>query len=218
MKKKSYKLLIALAIGAFMFTLNNASAQRYRSRDQDQNSQEPALTQDSLQNETFAQRLVKGSNFDVGFSSVSTFIEISPVLGYRLTPKLQAGIGLSYIYANNLYGNYDPNTGLLTSSYWQSSTAYGGRLYAEYDIAKLGRSIIFAHAELEDLNVPYQDPTTYKISRFWLESPYVGVGLREPLGNNVFLNASILLNANYNQFSKQNQLFDQIVERVGITF
>ena len=178
MRMKNYKFITASLIIASVLSLNSAFGQRYKDRNENpDNYTEPsAMTQDSLEHQPFADRLVKGANFDLSIYP-NTYIDVSPVLGYRLTPKLQAGIGFSYIYTNDLYPIYDPNTGYIVSTYRQQENAYGARVYAEYDIAPLGRSILFAHFEFEDMNVPYTDPTTFKMARYWLESPYIGIGL-----------------------------------------
>jgi len=204
-------------VAGFFLSMNHASAQRYRSRNQNQD-EEQKVTQDSLDNETFGQRLVKGANFQLGFGGDYTLIDVSPVLGYRLTPKLQAGIGFSYIYMNQLNYYQDPITGVVTTS-WQAGAAYGGRVYAEYDITNkiLRNSMIFAHFDLEDLNVPYQDQTTYVWTRYWLQSPYIGLGVRVPIGPKVLINATIAFNANYNQYAQYNP-FPQIIEKIGFTF
>ena len=216
MKISNYKIIsISLAAG-FIFTLNTAFAQRYRNRDQQpQQYNDRQMTQDSLDNQSFADRLVKGANFDLSIYP-NTYIDVSPLIGYRITPKLQAGIGISYIYTNDLYPVYDAN-GNIISTYRQEESAYGARVYAEYDVVPLGRSLLFAHFEFEDMNVPYTDPTTYKIARYWLQSPYIGIGLREPIGQKAFINFSVLLNTSYNQFAQYNP-FTQVVERIGVTF
>jgi len=210
--KKLFRIILVASI--CILTMNVADAQRYRDRS-NQNSNDPSYDNpDSLSNMSFQDRLVKGANFNLLLGS-TTLIDISPILGYRLTPKLQAGIGLTYIYINEQL--YDPNTGNPSGHYQE--TDYGGRLYAEYDIAKnvLSRnSRFFLHAEYENLNVAYLN-SFYQIDRMWIPSPYAGVGLRSPMGRKAFFNVSLLYNCNYTAYENYNPN-PILVYRVGVTF
>jgi len=49
----------------------------------------------SLSNSPFKDRLVFGGNIGANFGT-RTFIEVSPVIGYRIKPKLITGIGINY--------------------------------------------------------------------------------------------------------------------------
>lgn len=212
------KFITASLVLGFALSLNLAYGQRYRERDENQdNYTEPVMTQDSLENQTFAQRLVKGVNFWVGFQP--GYIDISPILGYRLTPNLQAGVGGTYIYFNGLEPYYDVNG--IIQYYRIEGSMYGGRIYAEYDFAKnaLGRnSRLFAHVEYENLNVSNPAAITGLPERTWYNSQYVGLGYRTAIGKTAFFNASILFDINYNQFANINPNGSPIIERIGITF
>ena len=217
MKTKSYKFLIACVIASFIFSANSMYAQRYRDRGDNQQDMQTYDSPDSLANQTFAQRLVKGANFWVGLQP--GYIDISPILGYRLTTNLQAGIGGTYIYFNGLEPYYDVNGNI--QYYRIEGSMYGGRIYAEYDFAKnaLGRnSRLFAHVEYEDINVSNPAAITGLPVRTWYNSQYVGLGWRSALGKNVFFNASLMFNINYNQFANINPNGSPIIERIGITF
>lgn len=210
--KKLFRIVLIASV--CFLSVNLANAQRYRDRS-NQNSNDPSYDNpDSLAHQSFADRLVKGTYVDFGIGPTS-YITLSPILGYRITPKLQAGIGLTYSYLNSQL--YDIN-GNVVGHYQE--TDYGGRLYAEYDFAKnvLSRnSRIFAHAEMENLNVAYQDPYTLGIDRIWVPSPYVGLGIRDPLGKNVFASFTLLVNVNYTAYQLYNP-YGFLVYRIGITF
>src|ERR1039457_7083674 len=107
MKTKYYKLLIICFVAAFIFVCNTTYAQRYRDRSEQQSERQAYDSPDSLANQTFSQRLVKGANFWLGLQP--GYIDISPILGYRITTNLQAGIGATYIYYNGLEPYYDVN-------------------------------------------------------------------------------------------------------------
>ena len=217
MRIKKYKFLVICAIAAFIFAFNNAYAQRYRDRGDNQSQQQAYDNPDSLENMSFSQRLVKGANFWLGIQP--GYIDISPILGYRLTPNLQAGIGGTYIYFNGLEPYYDVN-GIL-QYYRIEGSMYGARVYAEYDFGKnvMGRnSRFFAHAEYEEMNVSNPSAITGLPERTWYYSEYVGLGYRSALGKGVFFNASILFNINYDQFQNINPNGSPIIERIGITF
>jgi hypothetical protein len=212
---KSFKICLVFVI--CLLTINIASAQRYRDRNQDNDPNPSYDNPDSLANMSFADRLVKGSNFWLGFQPA--YIDISPILGYRITTNLQAGIGATYIYYNGLEPYYDVNGNI--QYYRIEGTMYGGRMYAEYDFAKnaLGRnSRFFAHAEYEDMNVSNPTPITGLPERTWYYSQYVGIGYRSAIGKKAFFNMSILFNINYDQFATINPNGSQIIERIGVTF
>ncbi len=219
MKIKKYKFLVICALAVFVFAFNNTYAQRYRDRGDNQSQEQPAYDNpDSLENMSFSQRLVKGANFWVGFQP--GYIDISPILGYRLTTNLQAGIGGTYIYFNGFEPYFDALGNYLGSSHIEGNM-YGARVYAEYDFGKhaLGRnSRFFAHAEYEEMNVSNPSAITGLPERTWYYSEYVGLGYRSALGRGVFLNASILFNINYDQFQNINPNGSPIIERIGITF
>gem|GEM_PF-100564 len=217
MKSKNYKLLIACIVAIFMFEYNTTFAQRYRDRSEEQTERQAYDSPDSLQNQTFSQRLVKGANFWLGLQPA--YIDISPILGYRITTNLQAGIGATYIYYNGLEPYYDVN-GIL-QYYRIQGSMYGGRLYAEYDFAKNALTMngrFFAHVEYEDLNVSNPAAITGLPERTWFYSQYVGLGYRSAIGKKAFFNLSVLFNINYNQFANINPNGSQIIERIGITF
>jgi hypothetical protein len=217
MKTKNYKLLIVCTIAAFIFFFNTTYAQRYRDRGDNSQEMQTYDSPDSLAKQTFAQRLVKGSNFWLGIQP--GYIDISPILGYRLTTNLQAGIGGTYIYFNGLEPYYDVN-GVL-QYYRIEGSMYGGRIYAEYDFGKnlMGRnSRFFAHVEYEDMNVSNPSAITGLPERTWYYSEYVGLGYRTPIFKNAFFNLSIMFNINYDQFANINPNGSPLVERIGITF
>jgi hypothetical protein len=126
-----------------------------------------------LADEPFMKRLVFGGDFGFSFGNSSSVINISPLIGYRITEKFTAGVGFSYL---NLRGRTLGTYG--TTVNYQ---LYGARVYGRYQFFEN----IFAHAEYEYLNVPYSSnsSTLTRVElRAWLPMMWLGVGYRMPLG------------------------------------
>lgn len=130
--------------------------------------------------ESFSDRLFYGGNFGLMFGTV-TYIELSPLIGYRITDRLSAGPGISYIYMQD--NRYDLSTSI-----------YGGRLFARYNFT----DYLFGHGEYEVLNLE----TPYSLNgRTNLTSIFVGGGYRQRLGSNSFLSIMGLWNINDSEYS-----------------
>jgi hypothetical protein len=82
-------------------------------------------------------RFFFGGSLGLQFGS-ATYIDVSPLVGYKITPKLHAGVGLTYIYykVKDSYYNYAYETSI-----------YGGRVFGRYYIL----DNLFGHAEFEIL-------------------------------------------------------------------
>ncbi len=131
-------------------------------------------------------RLVFGGNFWAQFGN-NTFVDISPLVGYRITDRLTAGAGLTYIYSKRQY--LLPTGGTFT----QKNSWYGGRLYARYTVF----NNVFIHGEYEILNFEYFDNLTLETDRIWFGSPIVGAGYLMPTGSRgaFMISALYVLNA-----------------------
>jgi hypothetical protein len=110
-----------------------------------------------------------------------TYIELSPKLGYRLSEKALIGGGVNYIY----YSDYDGNQSI-----------YGGNLFASYEPIEN----IFAWTEYEMLNFGYYN-TNSEFNRKWVNSPFIGIGYRQPMGERGFIQLIFLYNLNFNSDS-----------------
>jgi len=96
--------------------------------------------------------LFYGGFLGAAFGTVE-YIELSPLVGYRFTPRFGAGVGLLYRYSKDT--SYNPD---LTAS------DYGGNVFARYYVG----DSIFAQAEY--------DYTSHE----YLANPYTGAMAREP--------------------------------------
>ena len=131
-------------------------------------------------------KLFFGGNFGLQFGDYS-IIELSPLIGYRITEKLSAGIQINYNFIH-------------ISSLKISTSIYGLSLFTNYYFSKS----IFGRAEYEWLSLEskYFNPAIYNESkRFNLHNILVGGGYRQQIGERSFVTLMILWNLNDNALS-----------------
>ncbi len=143
-------------------------------------------------------RFFFGGSLGLQFGS-ATYIDVSPLVGYKITEKLHAGLGVTYIYykVKDSYYNYSYETSI-----------YGGRVFGRYYIL----DNLFAHTEFEVLNmeVPSEIGGTgnFDYVRDNITSLMVGGGYAQPIGSNAALTLMILWNLTEEQYSPyQNPIF-----------
>ncbi len=128
-----------------------------------------------------------------------TYVDVSPLVGYKITEKLHAGIGLTYIYYkvnDQYYGKYE-------------TSSYGGRVFGRYYIL----DNLFGHIEYEILNMEVPDGLNTSgqydvLVRENITSLMVGGGYAQPIGSNAALTLMILWNLTEEQYSPyQNPIF-----------
>lgn len=120
--------------------------------------------------EKFSDRLFFGGNFGLQFGDY-TYININPLAGYKITDKFSAGLSITYIYykVNDDYYGYD-----------YSTNVYGGSIFSRYLLFEN----LFAHAELEMLNMEVYDYFNNPKGRQTVPSLLLGAGYRMPMGMN----------------------------------
>jgi len=144
--------------------------------------------------ESFTDRLVHGGGLGLQFGTL-TLIDVSPLIGYRVSEKFETGIGLTYKYYR--YRDYfvDYNTGI---AYDLKSNIWGGSIYARYHIIEN----IFLHTEFEHLRYNYDDYyyTSGAITKDRLaadiNSLFVGGGYRQRIAGNSYFYIMALWNLN----------------------
>ena len=159
-----------------------------------------ALPASAQQNFSFRDRLFFGGNFGLAIGSY-TDIEISPHVGYYITPRWAAGVGVTYEYYNNKYHWIDPYT-LQVERF--ETHIWGGRLFTNYVIVNnvndwipLGFNFrIFAHVEYEVLSYEKKFLNYNATGRELQHSILVGGGLRFPMGKRSSMNLTLLWNLN----------------------
>jgi hypothetical protein len=140
-------------------------------------------------------RLYFGGNLGGTFGQF-TYVDISPIIGYRLTPKFSVGIGGTYQYQrqNDRSGNF----------LWKQNI-YGGRLFSRYIIAEnfLNVGNLFAHAEYESLLAKFSYTNISGIAENTQAYPsfFIGGGLVFPIGNRGGFTISALYNPFYDQYN-----------------
>lgn len=146
--------------------------------------------------ERIRDKIFVGGNFGLQLGT-STYIEVSPLVGYNITPKLSAGIGVTYQYFHYNDGYYNLETNV-----------YGGRLFGRYLI----NNYLFVHAEYEYLNLEAFD--FYPRRRVDVESILGGGGYMQRFGRNSALVAMILYNFTESVYTPYNNP----VIRMGVIF
>lgn len=109
-----------------------------------------------------------GGNVGLRFGDI-TYIELSPVVGYRVASFLMPGIGASYRYISYRYSNY--------GSY--GNHVAGGSVWMRAYVAPM----IFGYAEYEILNGEW-DPYYQPDLRSNIFTTFVGGGYSQGIGRN----------------------------------
>lgn len=153
-------------------------------------------------------RWVFGGDFGLQFGS-TTYINISPTVGYRFTPRLTCGSGMSYQYLKEKV-SYSATSGNYLYEY--ESLIYGTKLWASYTLfsglqEKINISIdrIIAYSEYELLNVDSYSFDTggliYADGRRWIGSFLVGGGVQIPVTQTSYVNILLLYNLNQSLYT-----------------
>jgi hypothetical protein len=114
-----------------------------------------------------------------------TFIDVSPVIGYRFTEKFASGIGVTYKYLSirDYYGSFSTNI-------------YGGSVFSRYYFLQN----LFGHFEYEVLNLEAFDLE----KRINITSVLGGAGYRQMLGPRSAVEILALWNFNESAYSLYN--------------
>jgi len=151
--------------------------------------------QNSEKKQSFKDRVFLGGNLGLQFGTV-TLIEISPLVGYKITDDLSAGIGFTYQYYKDTRFNPDYSTNII-----------GGRTFARYYIYK----DFFAHSELEILNYDaYYWPSSDK-DNITITNVLVGGGYNQWISQRASVGIMILWNLN----EDINSLYTNPIFRIG---
>ena len=115
--------------------------------------------------ERFIDRIFTGGNVGFQFGTV-TYAEVSPLIGYRITDKIAAGVGVTYQYYHYKDHYFDLETNV-----------YGARVFGRYMFTPR----LFGYAEKEYLNLEAFD---FQRRRVDVESFMAGGGYLQPIGEN----------------------------------
>lgn len=132
----------------------------------------------------FQGRLFWGGMVGLGFGDVE-YLELSPMLGYRFTPRFFGGAQVTYRHSSFDYLGED-----------QSTNDWGGDLFASYTVWRN----VFATAEYEYLRFEFYPAPGVKVEDSF-SSFFVGGGYAQPMGSH----ASFLVSALYNLSYSDNE-------------
>jgi hypothetical protein len=131
------------------------------------------------------ERLFFGGSFGLQFGTI-TNIDVSPVIGLWVLPKVNVAVGPEYTYYK------DPNF---------STSIYGGKIYSQLVLIQDFNSIIplgvhlglFLHAEYESLSLESAvwNPSMHS-ERFMTNTVLGGGGISQMLGERASLNLIVL--------------------------
>ena len=138
-------------------------------------AQDSAMLPKHPPKKSFSDRVFTGGNLGFQFGK-ETFADVSPLIGYKITDKISAGIGVTYQYYHYKDQYYDLET-----------NTYGGRVFGRY----LFTQNLFAHVEDEYLNLEAFD---FQRRRVDVNSLFAGVGYIQHIGKNSAVVAMILYN------------------------
>ena len=148
----------------------------------------------------FKDRIYIGGNLGLQFGN-ETYIDISPLVGYKFTEKVTAGAGITYIYYRYKDSYYNYNTSI-----------YGGRIFGRYFFIPS----LFAHAEVELLNMELFNTSSYEYYRKNIISPFVGGGYIQRMGSNSGIYLMLLYNLNDSAESPYSNPIVRIGFNVGL--
>lgn len=194
--KNISKLLILVTLGLHFFNLN-AQNYPYATEEKENHRQND--------HKSLRDRWYFGGNFNLLFG-LNTIIEISPVVGYRITDEFSVGGGIIYNYFRRQ----------VTPQYGVSGTGYGSRAFARYDLRTnlLSGATIAPYVEYEALNYTFRDNLGVTIPRRWYGSLFAGAGLIQPIGK-----GSINIFLLYNLMWQENSIYPTpFVYRIGFNF
>ena len=126
-------------------------------------------------------RMFFGGGFGLSFSTNYDYFSISGIIGYKLSPKVAAGVSIIYRYTKYKY---------VTPSL--SLNDYGASPFIRYQFY----GPLFLHAEYEYLNYEYI-AYTGETSRKSYKSLLAGGGFFQPVGRHAGIYISALYNFSY---------------------
>jgi hypothetical protein len=159
------------------------------------------------------QRLIVGGGIGLGFGEV-TNISVSPIVGYRITDNLSAGIGLGFQYFRVKDQFYVYNQATQDHEYYPlKSTFFYPSVWARYIVYRN----FFVHLEgeydmqsftaYENATTVNGDPVKYKL-KYNSPAALVGAGLRQPISDRASLVIIALYDVLQHEYSPYRNRID----------
>lgn len=160
--------IIVLFLG-FLFIGNSLSAQKGSTQPSDDRMETLESSPDD--NSKFDRdKIFLGGNFGGNLAGSNSFLDISPIVGYRVTDKFMVGVGgVGQFFKRDSFTN----------------RVFGGKVFARYDVFKN----LFLHTEYERLN----QRQSGQDQSFVFEGLLTGAGYQQRMGPGYF-SAMILYN------------------------
>ncbi|MBC35306.1 MAG: hypothetical protein CL663_04610 [Bacteroidetes bacterium] len=141
-----------------------------------------------------ASNVYVGGSFGLQFGT-EDIIDVSPMIGFWVTPFFTIGTGLSYQYYSTTINNLD-----------YTDHIYGARVFGRLYFLDM----FYLHSEYEYLSLKEINAGS-NVQRFNQTNLLVGGGYREWVGPNMFMSFTVLWNLN----DKYNNASDKPIYRVG---
>lgn len=145
-------------------------------------------------------RIFTGGGLGAGFGQVN-WVQLAPVVGYRITNEFSAGVGISYRYAS--YKGFTPR--VVTND-------FGTSIFARYNI----KAPFFAQVEYEYLNYQLIKNDGSKV-RKGNSAFLVGGGMSQSMGSRAFFNVTAMYNLLYKPGDSTGPYRSPFVFRAGIS-
>ncbi len=168
-------LLISVAANAQYYDSTYSQKKQPKQRSQQQKSSDDNTGFDK-------DKLFFGGGLGLSFGNPNYF-DIAPIVGYKITERVSAGVGITYQYYDYNYGTYNFSTNV-----------YGGSVFARYYFTKN----LFAHGEIEYLNLADFNNIDKRIG---VESVLGGGGYIQRISNNAGIVAMVLYNFTQSEYS-----------------
>jgi hypothetical protein len=148
---------------------------------------------------SFKERLFFGGNVGAWFGS-TTYINVSPLVGCKITKQFSVGAGFTYNYFSQSY---------MGQKY--TSTIYGSNTFARYLILEN----VFAQVGWDRLSVSdYR--SIIPNSRVWIHNLLVGGGFRQPFSERGSFVAAIFYNINQTPLTPYPNPIIQVGFNIGL--
>lgn len=142
-------------------------------------------------------RLFFGGNLGLNFGTL-TYINVSPIIGYRITEKLGTGLGPTYSY----FKDYRDR------NYKYETHTYGGRTFLQYQVLES----VLLYSEYEVVNIEVPDLLFTKLIRKNISSLFLGGGYTQQFGRNSALTLMVL----FNVIESDYRIYENPIIRTGI--
>ena len=196
MRNSFILILVFLFIGLTQYAQENPPPAPPQNFPPPSNNIRPAAPKDF---NSFKERLYFGGNIGLWFGS-TTYVNLSPLVGCKITKQFSIGGGFTYNYYSQTYNNQK-----------YVSTIYGGNAFARY----LFLENFFAQVGWDRLSVSdYTSPIPN--SRVWVDNILLGGGYRQAFSERGSFVAAIFYNVNQTPLSPYPNPIIQFGFNIGL--